>query len=501
MKIIKMVGQLFVSNSVKRLAIFSAVFLLHACGSSSHHTEAVPNPTIEGPITGSPYLNSTSFDLASVGYEQAEYFISGNARNFINDDELQSNGKWRVKIGASALYKTRIVVYRPIDAHKFNGTVVIEWLNVSGGIDAGPDWTMAHTELIRQGYAWVGVSAQAAGIDGSGFNITGFQLNLKTVDPARYGSLLHPGDSFSYDMFSQAAQAVLHPQNIDPLDGLRVQRALAIGESQSAFRLVTYVDALALSARLFDGYFIHSRGHGSAALSETPQTAVAMPATVFIRNDLRVPMMMLQTETDLFGLDFYPDRQADSPMFRLWEVAGTAHADTYTLSVGASDLGNDPNIANVLSTAAPIPGIIECEHPVNSGPQHFVVSAAIAALDNWARNGVAPAHADRLEVSGTPPAFVLDSVGNVQGGVRTPYVDAPIAKLSGAGQTSSILCGLLGTTELFDSTTLSSLYPNHATYVAAVKTSVDNAVINGFLLPPDGELIKVWAQASTIGNP
>lgn len=501
MKIIKIVVQSFVSNSVKCIAMFGVIFLLHACSGSSHHTEAVPNPAVEGPITGSPYLSSTSFDLASVGYEQAEYFISGSARNFINDGELQSNGKWRVKIGASALYKTRIVVYRPVDAHKFNGTVVIEWLNVSGGIDAAPDWTAAHTELIRQGYVWVGVSAQAAGIDGSGFNISGFQLNLKTVDPARYGSLQHPGDSFSYDMFSQAAQAVLHPQHIDPLNGLRVQRALAIGESQSAFRLVTYVNAMAPSVRLFDGYFIHSRGHGSAALSETPQTAATMPATVFIRDDLRVPVMMLQTETDLFGLDFYPDRQADSSIFRLWEVAGTAHADTYTLTVGAGDLGNDPNVANVLNTAAPIPGIIECEHPINSGPQHFVVSAAIAALDNWVRNDVAPAYADRLEISGNPPAFVLDSVGNVLGGVRTPYVDAPIAKLSGEGQTSSILCSLLGTTELLDSTTLSALYPNHATYVSAVTTSVDNAVTNGFLLLPDGALIKAWAQASTIGNP
>lgn len=30
--------------------------------------------------------------------------------------------------------------------------------------------------------------------------------------------------------------------------------------------------------------------------------------------------------------------------------------------------------------------------------------------------------------------------------------------------------------------------------------SVDSAVINGFLLQPDGELIKAWAQASDIGN-
>ncbi|HEX9348539.1 MAG TPA: alpha/beta hydrolase domain-containing protein, partial [Gemmatimonadales bacterium] len=42
----------------------------------------LPTPTIEGPITspGSPFLpSSTSFNLAQVGYAQAEYFISGTA--------------------------------------------------------------------------------------------------------------------------------------------------------------------------------------------------------------------------------------------------------------------------------------------------------------------------------------------------------------------------------------------------------------------------------------
>ena len=64
-----------------------------------------------------------------------------------------------------AQYTTRAVVMRPIDPHRFNGTVVVEWLNVSGGADAGPDWILAHNELIREGFAWVGVSAQKVGVD------------------------------------------------------------------------------------------------------------------------------------------------------------------------------------------------------------------------------------------------------------------------------------------------------------------------------------------------
>ena len=44
----------------------------------------VPSPIIEGPVTGGgePFIASTTFDLAEVGYEQAEYFISGTASGF-----------------------------------------------------------------------------------------------------------------------------------------------------------------------------------------------------------------------------------------------------------------------------------------------------------------------------------------------------------------------------------------------------------------------------------
>jgi len=86
-------------------------------------------------------------------------------------------------------------VYRPTSPKGFNGTVVVEWLNVSGGLDTSPDWTDAHAELIRDGFAWMGVSAQYAGVEGGGTILGILDLPLKTVDPARYGSLVHPGEA------------------------------------------------------------------------------------------------------------------------------------------------------------------------------------------------------------------------------------------------------------------------------------------------------------------
>jgi hypothetical protein len=467
-------------------------------------TATVPNPTVEGPITGPGALivQGTSFDLAEVGYSQQEYFISGTARAYAKGGEFESDGAWlAIPAGTTAAYKTRVVVYRPINDADFHGSVFVEWLNVSGGLDAAPDWISAHTELVRKGHVWVGVSAQFVGVEGGVSPIPGIDLSLKHANPARYGSLSHPGDTFSYDIFSQAGQAIRNPVGVRPLGDLPLERVIAIGESQSAFRLVTYVNAIHPITGLYDGFLIHSRGGGGAPLSQAPLPNVPVAAPARIRTDLEVPVLTYQTETDLITLGFLPNRQDDGPLFRLWEAAGTAHADTYTLLVGSGDQGDDPSVAKVLTdVAAPIPGIIECATPVNSGPQHWVLKAAIAALERWAREGVAPAMAARLELTGTPPQFVLDELGNVRGGIRTSYVDAPVAKLSGLGQTGGTFCGIFGTTMGFDEQTLATLYPDHETYVSAINAATDAAIAAGFILEPDGELIKAEAATSDIGD-
>lgn len=451
----------------------------------------------EGRVDGDPWLlGTTSFDLAEVGYEQSEYFIKGTAHSYISRDAMNPDGKWQVTPQDAAEFKTRIVIYRPVDPARFNGTVVFEWFNVSGGTEASSEWIMGHTELIRGGYVWVGVSAQQAGIDGGGVTVLPLSLPLKRINPYRYRSLVHPGDKFSFDIFHQAAKAVLQPQGFRPLEGLKIERAIATGESQSADYLLTYVNAIAPREPLFDAYLIHSRVHGSAALSPGPGATTLdfeSRAPVRVRDDLGVPVLMLQTETDMTILKAYADRQPDTEYFRLWEVAGTAHADRYVGHVGLTDKGNDLATASVEETNYAIPVLFACGRPINSGPQHFVLKAAIAALDRWVRTGVAPPAADRFEYDGAQ--LVRDQFGNVVGGIRTPYVDVPIAMLSGEGQTDSVFCSLYGSTALFDRSTLLSLYGSHREFKKAVDESVGEAVKSGYVLPEDGSLIKDWASA------
>lgn len=482
-----------------RVLLILGLFAMAGCGdllsSDSQNTlpESMPvaDADVEGPVSGSPDIISTFISLAGQGYQQAEFFITGVAGAYSNRSELNSDGLWYIQEADQAAYTTRIVVYRPIDPADFNGTVVVEWLNVSGGFDTAPDWTMAHTELIRQGYVWVGVSAQKVGVDA-----------LKAGAAAqRYETMNHPGDAFSYDMYSQIGKTLRQPLGVDPLQGLQAEIIIAMGESQSANRMTTYVNAFAPVFDVFDGYFIHSRTSGSSALSQAPQVDIATPGVVRVRTDFPRPVMMLQTESDLFALGSYPDRQDDTANFRLWEVAGTAHADLYTFLIGRLDLGTNPSVAAVVENAAPIPGIIDCDLPVNAGPQNFVLKAAISAFNRWIRDGVLPPTADRLAVGGSPAALLLDDLGNALGGIRTSYVDAPIAVLSGEGNTGAGFCFLAGTTALFDTSTLASLYTDNEAYIEAVNNATDDAVAKGFLLEVDGALIKDYAASTDIFAP
>ena len=480
-------------------ALMCAGAMALATGTSAQ----VPSPSIDGPITnpGTPFAAATTFDLAQVGYEEAEYFISGTARAYVNSAPLGTDGRWSVTTGETAAYKTRILVYRPTNPKKFSGTVVVEWLNVSGGVDAAPDWVQGHVELLREGVAWVGVSTQIVGVEGGPVLLGLMSQPLKVVNPARYGSLHHPGDSFSYDIFSQAGQAIRTPSGPNPLGTLKAKRVIAIGESQSASRMVNYVNAIHPVAHIYDGFLIHSRGSFGAALSEAPQPAIIPPGSTAIRADVDVPVFTVETETDLTLLGYFRARQDDARHFRLWEVAGTAHYDTYGLGVGTTDVGTSPDIAAVVIMTDAAGGMIHCNTPVNSGPLHYVLNAALNKLIRWVRTGKAPKSAPRLDVSAGPPITIQrDQHGNALGGIRTPWVDVPIATFTGQQSGGSILCLIFGTTTLFDAPTLAALYPTHKAFTSAYDKALKRAVKKGWILEPDAKLIKKWAAGSNIGG-
>ncbi len=453
----------------------------------------IANPVMSlPPDTGEINLLAENFDLEDVGYQQSEYFLEGTASAYTNVSELAADGVWEAEPGAEAQYKTRIIVKRPIDPADFSGDVLVEWLNVTAGFETPPSWGTGQLEMRRGGAVWVGVSAQIVGIEGNPSGGLPLPLYLKAVDPARYGSLVHPGDSFSYDIFSQVAQAIRNPEGIDPLDGLTAERLIAYGESQSAGRLVTYVNAIHPLYNAYDGYMIHSRGDGSSSLAQDPLVAIPTPDSVQIRTDLNVPVMTFETETDVLLLGYAAARQPDTDLIRTWEVPGTAHGDYYTFISGRDDTVGDPVFASVIEESS-ILGFINCEKPMNNGPHHYVFNTAVRALNAWVAGGEPPQASPRLELNDDGSDYLYDDVGNVLGGIRTPYVDAPSAILRGDANLGNSFCFLFGTTSLFSAGQMASLYVDEAGFVAAVTESANSAVAAGFLLQEDADAIIAWA--------
>lgn len=410
-------------------------------------------------------------DLAARGWVEEEYAASGSACRYTGD--LPAHGRFDLAPGDSDEFTTRLVVRRPVDAADFNGVAVVEWLNVSSGQDAAADWTYLADELVRGGYVWVGVSAQYAGVMGGIASVAVEGVGapgLRGTDPERYAGLHHPGDAYCFDVFTQVAGALRE----GPLTDLDVRTLLAVGESQSAFALTTYVNGVHPHARAFDGFLVHSRGGAPAPLGE-PGTGLLMADVIAgtparFRNDLTEPVLCVQTETDLFGhLAYLPARQPDGDRLRIWEVAGTAHADKYMIGEFEPFLG--------------------CPEPVNRGQQAYVLRAALRHLAEWAAGGAAPPEAERLAVA--EGRFQADEDGNVRGGVRTPAVDVPVEVLSGlAAPGASTLCRLFGTTAPIPPDRLAERYASEQAYLDAYREATDAAIAAGFVTPEDrGEVL------------
>ena len=284
---------------------------------ASTATAAVPNPTVTGPITGGikgfPLWDSW-YEVGSLGYTQAEYFVEGTAR--------------QPGSATTATYRTRIIVTRPTDPAKFNGTVVMDWVNVTAQFENAVDSVESHDYLMREGYAFVHVSAQSAGI----CCLPNF--TPQTWDPVRYGlpgttdKLHHPGDAYALDMFAQIAQALKSPAGVDAMGGLDVQRIVATGQSQSAGKLDDYLMQWqgGSGEHVIDAFLIHGRVANRAAAIATAAGAKST--------------QVLQLNSDN---EAYQNTPSVNPYYSQWDVAGASHSSFW---IGVhSELGESPRFA------------------------------------------------------------------------------------------------------------------------------------------------------------
>src|SRR5262245_55512903 len=201
-------------------------------------------------VPGTDALAASPEDLAKWGYVEQEYYVSGVAKRYTLPDAMSS----AVVVDGGYPYKTRMIVRRPADPARFNGTLVAEWYNVTLGQDIDFNWATSRDYFMRNGYAVVSIFAQKVGVE-----------RLKNWSPARYGDLtvsapdtappdpLRTGDVLCWDIFSQAIKALREPGAVDALAGMTVLRVIATGESQAGRRLTQYYNSIDPLHRLVDG--------------------------------------------------------------------------------------------------------------------------------------------------------------------------------------------------------------------------------------------------------
>ena len=483
-----------------KLARFVVRHLARLCGglvlalamgnlAASAQTAAVANPKVTGPIPMHGALGdkahdypwfTTQHNLAAVGYVEEEYFYEGTASQF----DTPNGADGTLKDGGHK-YRTRLIVRRPIDPKKFNGAVLAEWQNVTAGYDLDAHWESTFEQIVRGGYAWVGISAQRVGVQQE-------PNGLKLYSPTRYASLdvtdsgTLTKDELSYDIFAQGMQAVKNPKGVNPLGPLKAQRVIAIGASQSAARLGIYINSLHKQlGGPVDAYLVFIGG-------------------ARIRDDIPVPVMKILSETDAIGQ--VPSRQPDTKKFVEWEVTGASHAGRH-LSLNSGSLNRRDGIVR----EAPL-----CTYPMfPRTPIDNVLGASYDLIDKWVKTGVAPPTAPKAEVEsheGEIPAragepartgqvydYKRDARGNALGGIRLAEFDVATS-LSTRDNTGNTFCRLYGRYEPFSDDVINQLYPTHAAYVGAVNKRTDANLKAGYIQAADAKRTKTRAANSYIGS-
>lgn len=451
----------------------------------------MPNPTVIGPIpqnappgdSSHDYTFFTSEIVEEFGYVEEEYFLEGSA-NVYDIPPLppypQIPGETASIVSSGHAYRTRLVVRRPMKANRFNGTVILEWLNVTAGFDIDVGWVSGSAEhFMREGYVWVGVSAQLVGIHAPG-------TGLRAWSPTRYGTLdvtaggTFLADELSWDIVSQAGQAIMNPSGVDVLEGLQPEHIIASGASQSATRLGAYYNRVHPLANLFDGFML----------------SVANPA---VRADLGTPVFKLHSETDAahVALGFrpvlgtlLPPLQPDSDTLRTWQVAGSAHLD-------ATPLGDIYSLTMRDSILVPPPGLCTVQAEGSSVRLFHVANAAYDHLVTWVKEGTPPPAAPLIETAGTE--IVRDSEGFALGGIRIADHAVPTAVHTGENS-GPFFCVLLGASTPFDQETLAARYPTHGVYQALVAAVAHGNAAAGYITRHAAQQTIADAAKSDIGR-
>jgi hypothetical protein len=431
-------------------------------------------PEVRGPVEApNPPWGHPGPSAAEAGYTVEEFKLDGLTVAYEPepDSTLGSDGRWQTGVAGEAGYRTRLLVVRPRDPAQFNGTVLLNWQNVSAGVESHAP----RGGEVYRGYAWVGVSAQEVGLYGFPMGMTSPSgvpraRPLVEHDPERYRDLRHPGDQGSFEIFSQAARAVGPDRRtaVDPLAGLDVRRVVATGGSQSAMRLVAYINAVHPVAGVVDGYVL-SLWEGRAPHTQDGAISFGGLRTT-IRSDVEVPVLVVNSEFEALGVHAVGTSDTDS--IRVWEVTGTPHAPSRPRRAADAASGWTANSLTIT-------------------PVH---ESALRHVHRWLTDGTPAPQQPRIRMTSGPPATIeRDLRGNARGGIRLPELEAPVAEHRGLSFGTG-RAPLFGASRRFGDDVLRDLYPTRQVFEQRWCQAVDNLLHAGAILPEDVAAMEAAAK-------
>ncbi len=476
---------------------------------------APPVPDVRGPIPataqsypfGAADHTRVPEDLRSIGYVEEEFFVSGTAN--VYDWPVEGPATVRT---AGAPYTTRVLVRRPADRRRFSGNAIVEMLNPSNLFDLNLAWAISRAEIVRRGDAWVGITAKPVSVE-----------TLKTFDPARYAPLAWHNplaaddprncqtvaadssrtseNGLVWDIHTQVGAwlrsgAASNPllYGGEPAAPHPVQRVYAWGYSQTGSFLYTYANAIhplvvkEMGRSMFDAYLI-GVSSGPSPINQCADPIPAGDPRRTIRN-AGVPVARVMTQSDyLTGIAARrPDSESAPDLYRNYEVAGSAHATPDELNFAAAP-------ADIEKGGRAVPPMACNEGARSRFPNGPAFNAVLRNLDTWARTGTPAPRAEPILVADGKP--VLDRFGNVIGGIRSPFVEAPISTWFG-NSTGPSFCRIAGHEVPFDAAQLKALYPTPNDYMRAVVASVSRLVVEGFMIREDAEAIVAAEQRRAV---
>jgi len=466
-------------------AVAGALLALPALAGTAAAAGPVPAATLtEIDVPGTTPMSATAVDLAAAGYTAREFYAAGQANRYTG---AAANTLTTASVLDSGNpYRTRVMVRYPA-RNKFNGTLAVEWTNVTIGVDFEFATAEASEYLLREGYAVAVVSAQRVGVE-----------RAKTWSPARYAGLsvdvdkcgasgteLCPGDPLSYDIYGQIAQALKDNAGgpAAPMPGLKVKDAIAIGQSQSAARLAVYYNTIQPLHHVFDGFAFWDRSGQ-------------------LRSDLTVPAVSVESE-GLVG-SFGGGQWTTSQYTRRWDVAGATHASLYGAQYIQAISQRDQSILqpdgqpktffdwiNQNNACAILP-------PFTTVDVGLVYDKAIDSVRDWYRTGTPAAPSNSFEF--TPSgALARDVDGRVQGGIRLPQFLVPIAD-QGALNGPSFPCNVSGWHRYYSDAELKAMYKTHGHYVLKVAGVIYPLVARGYVLWDDANAAVRDAARSDVAR-